>query len=129
MLDETIKHAGAVKTLAGVHVITATIAESASLSGAIDLSAFKYITILMPAAWDAANLTFQACDTATGTFQDVYGDDGTEISVTAAASRAIVVNAKQASLLPLSHIKIRSGTTGTPVAQTAARTIKLICKG
>lgn len=111
-----------------IDTITATIANGASLSGEIDLSNHKIMTIFMPAAWTAANLTFQVAAVTGGTFQDLYNDGGAEVNVTAAASRAIGVDIYAGVLASARFIKIRSGTTGTPVTQGAARSIILVIK-
>lgn len=112
----------------GTNVIEATIANGASQSGEIDLGSGRLLAIFMPAAWTAAALTFLAAHESGGTFQDVYGDDGTEESVTAAASRVISIDDAAGVLASLRYIKLRSGTTGTPVNQGAERTIYLITK-
>lgn len=103
----------------------ATIANGAALSGAVDLQGNTIVGIQMPSSWTAANLTFQGSADGT-TYQDVYDTSGTEVVITAAASRCIVVN--PATFQALRFLKIRSGTTGTPVNQGAARTISLIVK-
>ncbi len=107
---------------------TVTIANGESLSGEVDLAGFKLAIIQMPAAWTAANLTFQVATATGGTFQNLYDDGGTEVSVTAAVSRAISLDNNVVNLAAARFIKIRSGTSGTPVAQGAARTITLILK-
>lgn len=106
-------------------LVTATIANGAALSGAINLGNSRLVAIQMPAAWTAANLTFQAAESAGGTFQDVYDSGGTEVSVTAAASRFISLLETQ-RYRGMRNIKVRSGTTGTPVNQAAARDIILV---
>lgn len=110
-------------------VLPVTIASGASLSDIIDLGAHKLCAILMPAAWTAANLTFQAAISPRGTFTDVYDDAGVEVAVTAATSRCIGLDATASELAALRFIKLRSGTAGVPVNQGAARTIYLILKG
>lgn len=111
----------------------ATIAASASLSDAVDTgntrSTTSIIAIIMPASWTAADLTFQACATEGGTFQDVYDDDDAEVTVQAAASRYIVLDdAMRSRLSGIRFIKVRSGTTGTPVTQAAERVVVLVTK-
>ena len=115
-------------SIAGTTTKALTIANGASLSGEIDLEGFKNFAIEMPAAWTAANLTFQAASASGGTFQNVHDDAGTEVVVTAAAARVIGMDAVKRELAALRFIKIRSGTTGTPVNQGAARTLTLILK-
>jgi hypothetical protein len=102
--------------------IVATIANGAALSGAIDLDGYTLCGIQMPSAWTTANLTFQvSADGAT--YADVYSDSGGEYTVTAAASRYIVLN--PADFAGMRFLKVRSGTTGTPVNQGGARTMLL----
>lgn len=100
----------------------ATISNGASLSAAIDLQGRHLIGIVMPADWTAANLTFQVAQTADGTFADVYDSAGNELVAVAAASRFIC---DIPELQGVRFLKIRSGTTGTPVNQGAARTLSL----
>lgn len=108
----------------------ATIASGASLSGAIDLgttqAANRIVGIFMPGAWTAAAMTFQASNAFDGTFQDVYDDGGTELSLTVAASRSIGLRNDQSSILGRwRFIRVRSGTAASPVNQGAARVIEI----
>lgn len=113
----------------GGETTTAVIANGASLSGEIDLQGFSLQAIVMPSAWTAANLTFQASDTSGGTFNNVHDDAGAEVTVTAAASRCIGLDAVARELDGLRYVKVRSGTSGTPVNQGAERTLTLLLKG
>jgi len=104
-------------------LLTATISSGNSLSAAVDLRNEYVEKILMPAAWDAAALTFQVCETESGTYRDLYTETA-EFSVSAAgAGRAIVVPPER--WLGGAWLKVRSGTSGTPVNQTADRAIQL----
>ena len=107
-------------------VVSASIANGASLSSEVDLNGLVCIGIEMPADWTAAALTFQGSNTS-GALLNVYSDGGTEYSKTVAASRAIYLETVN-PLLPWRYIAVRSGTSGTPVNQGGARTIKLICR-
>lgn len=49
-----------------------TIANGAAVSGVIDMRFFSGMTVHMPAAWTAASIGFQVCDTADGTFLPLY---------------------------------------------------------
>lgn len=102
------------------------IASGASLSPEVDLGNFTLAGVIMPSGWDAANLTLQA-KTANGTATNVYDDSGSEVSITAAASRYILFW-PALDLTGLRHIKVRSGTAATPVNQTADRTLTLILR-
>lgn len=105
--------------------ITATISAGGSLSAEVDLNGHQIMAIYMPGTWQAANLTFTASNASGGTFYDVYDSAGNELVATAAASRVIT---DLPELSPLRFIKVRSGTTGTPVTQAANRNIIFIVK-
>jgi len=107
---------------------TATIASAASLSDEINISGYAHMAIMMPASWTAADITFQASNESGGTFYDLYGIDGVEINITAEAQRVITIDVHSSALAPLSYLKIRSGTAGTPVAQAAERILTIILK-
>lgn len=103
------------------------IPNGASVSDVFEIgSQLSLIAIIMPASWTAANLTFQAAAGAGGTYNNVYDDAGTELTVTAAASRFISLNPRY--YVGMTNIKVRSGTAGTPVAQEASRTLKLVLR-
>lgn len=112
------------------------IANGAALSNICDLRNHRIVAIEMPAAWTAASITFQSIirDDAGGqstalteTFLDVYDSAGAEVAITAAASHYIVLtDIQRQELAGLGRTKIRSGTTGTPVNQGAARTVRLV---
>lgn len=102
---------------------TVTIAESASLSEGLDLIDRTLARIVMPAAWTAADITFQS--SADGiTYNDMYDQFGSEYTVTADASQDIGLNL--ADFIGVRFIKVRSGTSGSAVTQDAARTITLV---
>ncbi len=115
--------------VAGGTTTTATIANAASLSGEVDLEGQAVQAIQMPAAWTAANPTFTASSASGGTFDPVHDDAGAEVTVTAAASRTIGLDAVARELDGLRFIKVRSGTAGVPVVQAAERILTLILKG
>lgn len=103
----------------------ANIANGASLSAAVNIGEKVAIGILMPAAWDAANMTFQgSVDGAS--FSNVYDSSGNELTVTAAASRYIYLD--PTVFVGLNQIKVRSGTNATPVVQTAARALTIVTR-
>lgn len=108
-----------------VHTVDAVIAESGSLSAAVEVAGHQIVGLVMPAGWDAAAITLQGSADGS-TFGNVYDKGGTEVSLTVAASR--YVSLAGAEYAGLRSIKVRSGTAVTPVAQTAARTIKVILR-
>lgn len=104
---------------------TVTIANGASLSGAVDLGSTRLIGIVMPAAWTAANLTFQAAVDGV-TYSNLYDDLGNEYTVTASTSRHILIAPDD--YIGIQFLKVRSGTSGAAVVQAAARVITLVVR-
>lgn len=100
----------------------ATIANGASLSDAVDITAGLLIAIQMPAAWTAAVLTFQASHDGV-TFADVYDSAGAERSVTVAAGRHVTLDTAN---FGMRFVKVRSGTAAAPVNQGAQRVLQLV---
>lgn len=101
----------------------ATITSGTALSPAADLDNARLAKIVMPAAWTAASLTFQTSDDGV-TYSNLYTAAGVEYTVTAAASTAIVVPI--VDWIGTRFVKVRSGTSGSPVNQGADRVITLV---
>lgn len=105
-------------------VYTATIANGASLSGPIEFGMRRMVGLIVPPAWTTAAITFQASPDGT-TFYDLY-DDATERAI---AAGSVVANRYIAlafsDWLLVRAIKIRSGSSASPVNQAAARSILL----
>ena len=106
------------------NIRTCTIANGASLSDAIELKSETPVAIEMPAAWTSAVLTFQG--SIDGTYNNIYDENGTEITSQAAASR--LIRLKPAHWAGLENLKIRSGTSGAAQAQGAERVIKVLTR-
>lgn len=113
--------------------ITLTIPNGTALSNSVNLDTVapdgvqlplgqRVLVLTLPAAWTAANITVRYSADGTN-FNDLYDRFGNEYTITAAASRSIIIPA--ADFLGLSIIQFRSGTAGTPVNQGAARTLSL----
>lgn len=104
----------------------AVITSGVSLSTAVNIDPYRLVGIAMPATWTAANLTFQASHDNGTTYNNLYDDLGTEMTVTAAASRYITLD--PAVFAGINYLKVRSGTSGTPVNQGGDRTITLVTR-
>jgi hypothetical protein len=105
---------------------TATISQGAALSSDIVLDSYELVAVIMPAEWTAANLTVQVVHA--GREVNVYDDAGTEVTLTAAANRMILLNTLTKQLRGQQTIRLRSGTSGTPVNQAFARTLTLVLR-
>jgi hypothetical protein len=107
----------------GFDVVDVLIENGESLSEAIALYGLRIVGIMMPALWTAAGITFQGSPDGQ-TFYNVYDSDGNEVEFSAAQARFITVFSAYTAGFPF--CKVRSGNAGTPVAQGADRTLKLI---
>lgn len=118
------RHQGALVSGAPVQTENATIAVSGNLSAAIALKGRLLSGVTVPAATEGTAMTFQGCDSATGTFLDVYDKDGNELSVVIGASKYTALDPTQ--FFGLDFVKVRTGTAASPTAQTgASATLKL----
>ena len=107
--------------------ITATIADEGTLSSVADLANFINATMEMVTTWTSAAITFQGSDDGI-TFYNIYDKDGVEVTIPAAthASRAYEI---PAAVMNFRFIKIRSGTSASPVTQSnGPYTIKIVAK-
>lgn len=108
--------------------VTATIANAASLSGALCLGVKVLVGIQMPAAWTAADLTFQTSIDNGTTWTDLYDDAGVEVKLSPTAPSGKYLAVSPDIFAGLLFLKVRSGTTGTPVAQGAERSLTLVTR-
>lgn len=67
---------------------TATIASGATESDAVELRSFAGGGYALPSTFDGTTLTFKVCSTEDGTFQTLYDQYGSALSITVAASRS-----------------------------------------
>lgn len=123
ILEDAIPLAQAVKSLAPRYIDVVLDQSSNTLTQAIETDGFFPARIIMPATWTAANLTFQT-SADKSSYSDLYDEYGVEKTVVAAAGRAIALN--PADWVGVQAMKIRSGTSGTPVSQASARTIRIL---
>jgi len=107
-------------------IISATIANGASLSGIVNTNRLNAIGIIMPAAWTAAALTFQGSIDGDNFF-NLYDQAGNEVTVPAAASN-FIVGLDVLAFGSFNYLRIRSGTSGVPVNQGAARVLTVVAR-
>lgn len=106
--------------------VSVTIFSGQSLSSTVKLNGAALLGIEMPAAWTAANLTFQHSIDGTNFF-DMYTPANVEVQVVVSTTQRNVA-LPTATWQSIIYLKVRSGTSGTPVNQAADRVLKLVCK-
>lgn len=107
-------------------VITATIAAGASLSPEVDFGGKTLVGIWMPANWTAADLTFQASPDGGASWGELQDGANNAIDLKIAASEFIQIDPTK--WRGVRSIKVRSGTSGSPVNQTDAMAISLLIR-
>ncbi len=109
---------------------SATIANGASLSDAVDTTGLVLIGLKLPAFTAAAGgLTFQVSVDGGVTFSELVDEDNVSIVWlvgNTAGDLVALAGSPSPMIAGVTHIKVRSGTAGAPVNQAAARTITLI---
>jgi len=109
-----------------------TIPNNTKQSTVIDKSHYKNMVIIIPAEWDAADMTFLVSDNPTNGFVKLMIADNnvaaTEALIkTPAASMAIAPAGNlKIALENAMFIKLRSGVHGAEVAQTPGREFTII---
>lgn len=105
--------------------LTAIIPINQALSSPVKLGERKHVGLIMPAAWDAADITFQVSIDGTN-YGNLYDKAGAEAVYKADADACIQIG--DFDLAPWMYIKVRSGTAAVPVNQTAERAIQVVMK-
>lgn len=110
-----------------VSIQSSTVAVDSSLSTAADFGRLTLVAVVMPAAWTAAEVGFQAAPTAGGAYQPVYRaiDDGARFQVTVAADRYVTLS--PLDMAGVRYVKLESlDVGGSAVNQAAGRAITLV---
>ena len=103
-------------------VATITFEDDDDLSDAISVRGHAITGLIIPTI-DSANLTFQVCDTRTGTYSTLKDKDGSTITITAGTGGFAVSTDDLTPLAAYRFIKI-----ATSAAQTADREFLFILK-
>ena len=102
---------------------TATVTTAADgLSDVVDLGGLALSSIQMSTTWTAANLTFKGSASSSAVMNSIYHTTATvELTYLTSASIAHIVD--PAFFAGIRFLQLRSGTSATPVAQAAARSV------
>lgn len=110
--------------LSGSKVVDAVIdiSDDAKVSSEIDFRNYKYLSFLMPAAWDTATLTIYGSATAGGTKVPIKNDVGqTFPAMTVAVDTIYTIDANALIIAGVQYLALVSSAD-----QTADRTIKVM---
>ena len=119
-------------------VIGVVIPNNEAYTGEIDFGEnVNFFAIEIPDSFSGDTISFQSKalraeqldSPAEEDWNDVYDDAGTEVTVTVAGDRMVVIGtATKAAMRSLRYIRIRSGTAAAPVNQSPEREIKRVTK-
>lgn len=101
--------------------LTVTISEGSSLSASLTLNRRPPLSIIVPAGWDTAVITFQVSQDGVS-YYELIDQDGDVVQLEPAAGRMMRVDNPE-QWEGFNYMRIRSGTSGSPVTQTADRTL------
>lgn len=107
-------------------VVAVSIPINLAITPEIDTGAERLVGILMPPAWDAAVITFQASPDGGATWGELVDKAGAAVSLTVAAATFIYLD--PTIFAGINALKLRSGTSGAPVNQTAKRDFQLVTR-
>ena len=108
------------KSRATVTISTAT----TGLSDIIDIGNYGVRSIEMSAAWTAASITFMGAASSTAAMKSVRTTTAS-LELTYISSQGYVMAVDPTHFSGMRYLQLRSGSTATPVAQVAARTVYL----
>lgn len=106
--------------------LAVTIPSGQSMSNPALLGDHVLVGIRMPAAWDAASLTFQISYDNGASWQNLFDDGGNEVTLSPASPAGLYLAVSPDPFGGIILLKVRSGTSATPVNQTATRAMTLI---
>ena len=93
---------------------TITIADSTTVSNAVDLNGTKLVGIFVPSTFDGTAFTFTACDTVGGTYLAVQIDH--------TSSAAYTVTTTASRYVPLANLDIPAGLRFIKIVTSSAQT-------
>lgn len=110
-----------------------SIAESAAVSGVIDIREWSGAIVITPAAWTAANIGIQVAEASDGTFVILRDKDGVAVQVGTVKTDGARGYALPTEVFAAGFIKLWSknttAATETDTNQAAARTGWILLKG
>jgi hypothetical protein len=96
------------------------------MSSAVDATAGDIVRILLPADWTPANISFQVAQTSNDAdFHDLYIANGGEVLIPCVPGVVFGIGREAQEATRDCFVRVRSGTSGAPVVQEAARAFTL----
>lgn len=116
--------------MAGVVYVSVSIAASAAVSGAVDSNGRRVAGIISPAAWTAADISFEVYDPVNDAWRKVVDSAGVLVKITGVATGAseVMLLPEIADRLVANRLRVVSTNTASEanIDQAAARTLYVI---
>lgn len=109
-----------------VYNTSITIPSGQSLSPALEINDNLLMALSAPSAWTAADITFQVSHD-NSTYQDLYDSDGEEFKATIVAGKFQFIQ-EPIAFSGFNYVKLRSGTSASPVNQAGDRQVITLFK-
>ena len=113
--------------VSALETISVTMDAATSLTGAIHLGGLRLFGVIVPSDWTTANLTFQMSPDAGVSWFDLVDQNGDGVLLAGKAGAYVAVE-KPAQFAPVQYLKIRSGSSLSPVSQSAGRVLQLVLR-
>lgn len=113
--------ANAVRAL--TETVQCDILSGASLSAEINMVGRIPVGLYIPAGWASASVTFQFAHEGGGIYFDVLDNTGAELVAPVVAGAYLALNSQL--FLGARFLRLRSGTTSTPVNQVADQSVMI----
>ena len=103
--------------------VSVTIPAGQAVSSSVDLTSKAMVTLMVPATWTPANISFLASYDDVN-FYDLFDPAGVEVLKPVGPGRAVIIDPEmtQAAL----YVKIRSGPRAGPVIQQSDCVLNLV---
>lgn len=105
-----------------------TIANGTSVSGVLDLDKTSIVGFIAPAAWTTAALNIEVSVDNSAWETTVLDQYGAAVSSWSAVVAGAAYSVDVVSMMAWRYIRLRSGTSGSPVVQGADRVFTLITR-
>lgn len=106
----------------------ATILNGASVSDVIDLKSYSVVGVIMPSAWTTAAVTIEVSHNNGEFVGLVYDDLGAQVNTVASPTVSSAYTLSLTGMVPYRFVKVRSGTTASPVNQGGNRDVVIISR-
>ena len=105
-----------------------TIPSGTSVSGVLDTGRDSILGIVMPSSWTSADLTFEVSYDNITWVGMVYDETSSQCNSISSPAPSSAHTVSLSGLLPYRYVRLRSGTTSSPVVQGGDRSVVVLLR-